>query len=85
MCTGNTIKPMTGDVATCSTSCGDTMKVSNAEHTSCGMLTISIMYLNLHTTPCQLCFRQSDYSKWLTKLTSFPKKSHCCKVNETSL
>ena len=46
MCTGNTIKPMVGDAANCSTSCDGKMKVTNSEHTACGM---SIMNPDLHT------------------------------------
>ena len=46
MCTGNRIKPMAGNNATCSTSCDGKMKVANTEHIDCGM---SIMNSHLST------------------------------------
>ena len=78
MCTGNTIKPMVGDVTTCSISCDGKMKVANLEHTACGM---SIMNPHLHTIAYQLCFRHSNHNKCLKRdihlsslvLTGFPK------------
>ena len=44
MCTGNTIKPMAGDVTSCTTSCNGTIKISNAEHTACGMLATTFIH-----------------------------------------
>ena len=56
LCTGNTIKPMAGDVTSCTTSCAGTMKVANAEHTSCGMLATTLTYSHVHAITCPLCF-----------------------------
>ena len=49
MCTGNTIKPNSGDDTDCSISCDGTMKVANHEHTACSMSKIFIMYPNYQT------------------------------------
>ena len=56
MYTGNTIKPMAGDVTSRTTSCDYKMKVANAEHTACGMLATTFMYSHVHAITCQLCF-----------------------------
>ena len=39
-CTGETIKPNTGDLDTCPQDCSEENKVANAEHTACGKFSL---------------------------------------------
>ena len=48
LCTGNTIKSMTGDAADCNndTACDATTKVPNSGHTACGKNINTLKYIN---------------------------------------
>ena len=57
-CTGETIKPNTGDSSSCPQDCEEDGKVANAEHTACGKFT-------------SLCYNTSMIVTWSLSIKIF--------------